>query len=195
MKRRAGIMFAGALLALTLWSLTGYGADDDEDKQMTKDAQAAVLKLMDAMNGGKGDVKNQVEAIHKKFPELKFVMWVYKPRSKGGIGMGKDGASIETEIARIGNPRSKAKFTPKQMKDLKGDLIKAGEMSKAIAEVTDLYLPKKEVSKWKAYTQDMRKGGDELIKAVKSDDVAAVKKAAYSLSNSCTSCHSDFRND
>src|SRR5689334_21771007 len=74
MKRRAGIMFVGALLALTLWSLTGYGADDDDDKQMTKDAQAAVLKLMDAMNGGKGDVKNQVEAIHKKFPELKFVM-------------------------------------------------------------------------------------------------------------------------
>src|SRR5579859_7927521 len=44
MKRRAGIMFAGALLALTLWSLTGYGADDDDDKQMTKDAQTAVLK-------------------------------------------------------------------------------------------------------------------------------------------------------
>jgi hypothetical protein len=196
MKRRAGITFMGALLALSLWSLTAYSADDeDDDKKAIKDAQEAVLKLMDAMNGGKGDVKGQAQAIHKKFTELKHVMWVYKPRAKGGIGMGKDGTSIETELARIGNPRSKAKFTAKQMKELKGDLIKAGELSKTIAEVADLYVPKKMADKWKGYNQDMRKGGDELIKAAGTEDIAAVKKAANNLSASCTNCHSDFRND
>lgn len=104
MKRCAGITFAASLLALSFWSLAGYSADDDE-KQAIKDAQQAVIKLMDSMNGKKGDVKSQAEAIHKKFPDLKNVMWVYKPRSKGGVGMGAKGDSIETEVAKIGNPR------------------------------------------------------------------------------------------
>jgi len=195
MKRRAGIMFAAALLALTLWSLTGtgYGSDDDEDKKLNKEAQEAVLKLMDAMNGGKGDIKGQAEAIHKKFSELKHVMWVYKPRSKGGIGMGKDGTSIETELNRLYG--IKTRLTPKKIADMKSDILKAGELSRAVAEVTDLYVPKKMADKWKAYTKDMRNGADELIAAAKSGDPMKVKKAAANLGGSCTNCHTDFRND
>jgi hypothetical protein len=195
MKRRAGIMFAGALLALTLWSLTGtgYGSDDDEDKKLNKEAQQAVLKLMDSMNGGKGDIKGQAEAIHKKFSELKHVMWVYKPRNKGGIGMGKDGTSIETEINRLYG--IKTRLTPKKIADMKGDIIKAGELSRAVAEVTDLYVPKKMPEKWKAYTKEMHNGADELIEAAKSGDPMKVKKAAANLGGSCTNCHTDFRND
>jgi cytochrome c556 len=195
MNRRAGITFAAIMLALSLWSLTAYSADDDDDKKAIADAQKEVIKLMDAMNGKKGNVQGQVQAIRKKFEELKPVMWVYKPRKSGGIGMSKDGASIETELAKIGNPRSKAKFTPKKLADLKDDLIKAGELSRAVAEITDLYPPKKDVPKWKGYTKEMRKAAGELIEAAKSDDVAKVKKAANNLSASCTNCHSDFRND
>ena len=54
MNRRAGMAFAGTLLALSLWSLTAYSADDDEDKQAIKEAQQAVIKLMESMNGAKG---------------------------------------------------------------------------------------------------------------------------------------------
>lgn len=91
--------------------------------------------------------------------------------------------------------RAKEKFTAKKLAALKADLIKAGELSKAVAEATDLYVPKKMAPKWKGYTQDMRKGADELIEAVNGGDVAKVKKAANNLSASCTNCHSDFRND
>jgi hypothetical protein len=56
MKRCAGITFAGSLLAMSLWSLTAYSADDD-DKKANKEAQEAVLKLIDSMNGKKGNVK------------------------------------------------------------------------------------------------------------------------------------------
>jgi len=194
MKRRAGISFVAALLALGLWSMTGFGADDeDEDKKAIKEAQEAVIKLVDAMNGKKGDVKAQAEAIHKKFSELKHVMWVYKPRNKGGIGMGKDGASIETEINKLGSTSSKARLTPKKVADMKGDLVKAAEISQALAEVTEFYVPKKNPAKWKEYTNDMRKGAAELMVAARSGDVAKVKKAANNLSASCTNCHSDFR--
>src|SRR5690242_658101 len=100
MKRRAAITFAGALLALGLWSMTGYSADDDDDK---KAAQQAILKLADSIRGNKGDAKAQAEAIRKKFDELEPIMWVYKPRNKGGVGM-KDGAGIELELGRLGGP-------------------------------------------------------------------------------------------
>jgi cytochrome c556 len=194
MRRRAGITLAASLLALGIWSLTAYSADD-EDKEAIQKAQQEVNKLVESMDGGKGDVKAQVQAIRKKFDDLKPIMYVYKPRGKGGVGMGKDGASIETELAKIGSPRGKEKLTPKKLESLQKDLIRAGKLSKAIAEITDQYTPKKDSAKWKGYVEEMKKGADELIEAAKSNDVGKVKKAATNLSASCTNCHSDFRND
>lgn len=193
MNRRAGITFAGALLGLGLWSLTAYSADDD-DKKEVKEAQDAIVKLMKSMEGNKGDVKAQAAAIKKKFTELEPIMHVYKPRNKGGIGM-KDGSSIETELGKIGNPKSKLKLTKQKVAELKDDLIKAGRLSRAVAEVTDLYAKPKDAAEWKKYTQDMRKASDELIEAAKSGEVPAIKKAANNLSASCTDCHSKFRTD
>ena len=187
MKRRAAITFAGSLLALGLWSMTGYSADDDDDK---KAAQQAILKLTESIRGNKGDVKAQAAAIRKKFDELEPIMWVYKPRNKGGVGM-KDGAGIELELGRLGGPKSR--LTPAKIADLKNDLVKAAEISKAVAEVSDLYMPKKDQAKWKGYTKDMRKAADELIEATKGANPMQVKKAINNLNASCTNCHSDFR--
>jgi cytochrome c556 len=196
MKRRAGITLAGALLALGLWSLTAYSADDDDEKKVRKEAQGAVIKLMDSMNGGKGEVKAQAETIRKKFDMLEPVMWVYKPskNKKGGIGMGKDGAGIENELNRLSGV--KARPNPAKDAELKKDLIKVAEISRAIAEVTDLYAgqyAKKDMAKWKRYTKDMKKGADQLIEAAKGGNPAQVKKAITELNSSCTNCHSDFR--
>jgi cytochrome c556 len=193
MKRRAGITLAASLLALGLWSLTAYSADEDEAK-LNKEAQEAVIKLMDTVKN-KGDVKAQAEAMKKKFEELKPIMWVYKPRKKGGMGFGKDGDDIEQTIGKVGSKTAKG-MTPAKIKGMTDDLIKSAEISKAIAEVTDLYAgqyAKKDTAKWKGYTKDMRNGADELIEAAKGGDVAKIKKAANNLSASCTNCHSDFR--
>ncbi|HEY7308254.1 MAG TPA: cytochrome c [Gemmataceae bacterium] len=195
MKRRAGIMLAGSLLALGLWSLTAYSADDDDDKKLNKEAQEAVIKLMESVKGKKGDVKAQAEAMKKKFEELKPIMWVYKPRKKGGIGFGKDGDDIEQTIGKVGSRTAKG-MTPAKIKAMKDDLIKSAEITKAISEVTDLYAgqyAKKDAAKWKGYTKEMRKGADDLIEAANGGNVDQIKKAANNLSASCTNCHSDFR--
>jgi cytochrome c556 len=194
MNRRVGILFGGALLALGLWSFAGYGVADDDDKKEIKEAQEAIIKLMESVDGKKGDVKAQIAAIQKKFAELKPIMYVYKPRAKGGIGM-KDGASIETELAKIGSKNSKLRLTKEKIASLKDDLIKAGKLSRTVADITDVYAPKKDTAEWKKYTQDMRKGGEELIEAAKSGEAAKIKTAANNLSASCTDCHSKFRND
>jgi hypothetical protein len=194
MNRRVAITFTAALLGLGLWTLTALSADDDEKKA----GQEAVLKLVDAMKKG-GDGKAQIAAIAKKFDELEPIMWVYKPRKKKGIGMGPGGVDdIELTLGKIGNPAGKAKLTPKKLADMKDDLIKAGELSKAIAEIAghNKYVQnygKKNANKWKDYAKDMKKGGEELIQAVKGGNVKNVQSAANNLSKSCTDCHSDFR--
>ncbi len=194
MKRRVGVTFTAALLGLGFWSMTALSADDDEKKA----AQEAVLKLVESMNGG-GNVQGQLDAIKKKFDELEPLMWVYKPRKKGGIGMGKNGEDdIELTLGKIGNPRAKAKLNAQKLAQIKADLIKTGELSKAIAQIAeqDKYVQqygKKNVAKWKDYTKEMKKGADDLIKATKTGNVTQVTKAAQILSESCTSCHSDFR--
>ncbi|HEY7152746.1 MAG TPA: cytochrome c [Gemmataceae bacterium] len=194
MKRRAGITLTAALLALGLWSLTAYSADDDDEKKAQQEAQKAVLKLMESMNG-KGDVQAQVQAMRKKFDMLQPIMWVYKKKSKGGIGMGKGGEDdIELTLGKVGS--KSGKINPAKIKAMKDDLVKAGQISRAIAEVTDLYAKdyaKKNPAKWKDYTKEMKKGADKLIEAAKGDDVMKIKKAANDLSSSCTNCHSDFR--
>ncbi len=189
MNRRVGITFGAAFLSLGLWSLTAHSAGEEE-----KEAQKAVLKLMESMEGKKGDVKAQIAAIKKKFDELKPIMYVYKPKAKGGIGM-KDGAGIEQELAKIGSKNSKLRLTKEKIASLKDDLVKAGRITITIAEITDEYAPKKDTAEWKKYTKDMKKAGEELIEAAKSGEAAKIKTAANNLSASCTDCHSKFRND
>lgn len=177
--------------------MTALSADDDDEKKANAEAQKAVLQLVKSMNGQGGNVKGQLDAITKKFEELKPLMWVYKPRKKGGIGMGPGGADdIEITIGKMGGP--KFRMTPKKLAEMKEDLIKAGELSKAVAEIAgqDKYAKqyaKKDAAKWKGYAKDMKKSSEDLIKAVKGGNAAQVKKAANDLSASCTSCHSDFR--
>lgn len=196
MKRRVGIIVMASLLTLCLWSLTGYSADDDDDKKTRKEAQEAVKKLVESINNNKADVQAQVAAIRKKYDMLEPLMWVYKPRNKGGVGWGKDGSGIEQEIGKLGSASSKIKLTPKKLADLKADLIKTGELSRAVAEIAEAYtdqFAKKNPAKWKEYCKDMKKSSDELIAAAKGGDAVKVKKAAGNLNESCTKCHSDFR--
>jgi cytochrome c556 len=194
MNRRACVTFTGALLILGIGSLAVYSADDD-DKAAIKAARTDVLKMVDAMNSGK-DVKGDAAAIRKKNEELGTVMKAaFKPRSKGGIGLGPKGTSdgIELQIGKIANPKNK--FTAAQLNDLKADLLRGAQVSKAVADITDLYVPKKMPDAWKKHNANMKKGADDLIAAVNSGDPMKVKKAATTLNASCTDCHSDFRND
>jgi hypothetical protein len=192
MKRRVAITFTAVLLGLCLWTMTALSAQNDEKKA----GQEAVLKLVEAMKNG-GGVQDQIAAITKKFDELEPLMWVYKPRKKGGIGMGQGGGDdIEIAIGKIGGP--KFRMTPQKLATMKGDLIKVGELSKAIASISeqDKYVQqygKKDPAKWKNYTKEMKKSAEEMIKAAKSDNANEVKTAARKLSDSCTSCHSVFR--
>ena len=80
---------AAALLALGLCGMTAkFAVADDEDEAKKKAiaaAQAAILKLTDGV-GGPSWVKD-TEALAKAH-KLEPVMIGFKPKSKGGIGIG-----------------------------------------------------------------------------------------------------------
>jgi cytochrome c556 len=187
--------FAGFLLAMAVGLLTaasGQTADDEEEKA-TKEALDQLTKLLDNMNKG-GPINNDAAAIQKKFPDnLKAVMSAaFKPRDKGGIGVGPKGMKgkgIELEIISLGKKARAAADLAKQT----NDLILIGNVSKALAEIADLYPQTKKMADWKNYNNEMRKGADELIAAVKRLDAKQVKEAANNLNASCNGCHADFR--
>jgi hypothetical protein len=195
-------MTAGAVLALGIWCAAtspSFSADDDEkDAKAVEAARNGILKLKD-MNGSaaKSEAKAIADASRKAADGadegLKYVMRAYKPRAKGGIGVGAKGESIELKIIGLSKRALPAAEVGKQ----KGDLENIAAISKAISEVTHYYTPKKKPGKdpkdWTMYTEEMTKGADELAKATKSGNSRAIKTAATNLNASCTNCHGTFR--
>jgi cytochrome c556 len=196
MNKRKGLMLAGMALALGIWATAapiGQGADDDDKETLkeAKQAQADVLKLMATMDKG-GNPSADAAAIKSKFSELKPSMYIFKPRARGGLGIGPMGKRDGIEF-KIMDLSSKKPPTAAEVAKEMEDYIKIAKVSKAMAEVTDQYLPKKDANDWKKFTQEMRKGADQLIAAAKKGDPAAIKKAATTLNASCTDCHGKFR--
>ena len=202
MSRIARKLAAGAVLAMGIWwaaAPTGFSADDEEDAKAVKEAQEALKKLKE-MNGeaAKAQAKAIADASRKAAgggdEGLKYVMRAYKPRAKGGIGVGPKGESIELKIIGLSKRALPAAEVGKQSKDLE----EIAKISKAISEVTYHYTPKgkkpgKDPKDWTKYTDEMKKGADELARAVKSGNARAIKTAATNLNASCTDCHGDFR--
>jgi hypothetical protein len=194
MYRRASVSFA-LVVALGLGLLmvaAGQGADDEEQK-VIQEAQQAVVQLMHAMDKG-GDAKPQAAAIFAKYKDdLKAVMTIFKPRDKGGLGVGPKakGDGIELKIISLGKRALAKADLAKQQSDLE----QIARVSKAMAEVADQYPQPKNQKMWTQFDEEMRKGADELMQAARSGDPKAVKTAANNLNASCTNCHATFRDN
>jgi cytochrome c556 len=134
------------------------------------------------------------------------VMHLFKPRNKGGFGIGampppaaagvKD--SIELTIIDLSN--DKKGFTKEFVGKYSADLVKAAKQTQAIAEINTHYAPKekkgaKDPAVWKQLTGEMKTGAGDLAKAAEAKDPAAVKAAATKLNASCVRCHEIFRDE
>jgi cytochrome c556 len=169
-------------------------ADDDEE---VKAAQKDVLALAKDVAAGKAtdrDIAKKAGRIARKYEELHTVMHVYKPKAKGGIGYGKDGAGIELKIIGLGKRRLTAAALAKE----KDELVKMADINIAVAEIAMPYAPSKPkggrgAKDWRAHVADMRKAAQALKKGVREGKSDAVKAAANSLNNACNNCHTDFR--
>jgi len=201
-KYARGLSVAAILLALGAFFLaTAHGRDDDDKEKIKKTAAAkeAVLKLVGDL-GKDADLKKEAAAVAAKH-DIEYVMNQFKPRDKGGIGVGaKPGAilpdAIELKLIALGNPKkmiSKADLASQQ-----ADLQKMAQTTLAIAETTPYYAPKKDeagkpIKDWLKFSEDMKKQSKDLVGAVKSGDPKMVQKASLTLNSSCNACHTTFR--
>jgi soluble cytochrome b562 len=169
---------------------------DDEDDKEIKAAQKDVLDLTKDVTGGKADkdIAEKAGKIKKKYEELNTVMHIFKPKAKGGIGLGKNGEGIELKIISLG----KRKLAGPALTKEKDELIKMADINVAMAAVAKHYAPSKPKGgkgkkDWDGHADDMKKAAEELRKAAKAGNADDVKKAANNLNNSCNNCHTDFR--
>jgi len=200
MNRKTRKWTAGAVLAL---ALCGMGkvclADDDEDAKKLKEAMDAARKVVMAnLNGITPDAAAKLAKEHK----IDATMKLMKPVSKHGISIGaltkamhKDSIELLIRDYAIMGP------TKAEVEKYNDDLVKSIQVVGVIAEMTPTWTPLKDgpmgktKDKWKALTEDMKKGSAELIAAAKAKDEKAVATAAKKLNESCAQCHKIFRDD
>jgi hypothetical protein len=158
--------------------------------------QKAIIDLGKDVEAGKDEkaIGKEAERIKQRVGDLGTIVQVFKPRSKGGIGLGPTGEGIEAKLNSIGGKKgiSKADLTK-----FEKELIKTSHVNLAMVEVLRKFPPRprggKTVKDWNEYADAMKSGSLDLIKAVKAGDPARVKTVAANISNACNNCHTDFR--
>ena len=209
MRRHVWLLPFAAVVVVGVCFLSVVRArDDDDDKKKMEDAKKAapdVLGLADAVASGNPDaLKKQADAVVKKYDELMPIMWQMKPRDKNGLGVGPKADvyvndAIELQLLELGGKKSK---NAQYIKDHAADFQRMAEVVRGIAAVAPPFGKKGGFAKtpadekvWNSLCEDMAKGSDDLIDAIKKDDDKAFKKAVDNLNKSCNDCHTKFRDN
>jgi len=201
---RCGLMGTLAL-GLCLWTASvTRSADDDDDAMDIKEAGKAtegLKKLIDLIDKDKdkNEIAKAAEDLDKK-TDLKHIMWAaYKPREKGGLGVGDKDDKIKPDgiEAKLIN-MFKREMPAEQLKKEGPALIKMAETAKAMAEIAELHtptmnMPKKPIADWKKFNKAQKDAAGDLIDAVNKNKPDKVQDAVKNLYSSCTNCHSVFR--
>lgn len=184
---RYGRLIPQTMLAVVLFLLCTGVSEGRADKQEIKVATEVVDKLV-------GGAKLDEVAKLVKTTSLEALMNLYLPQKKGGYGVGPKGDGIENRLQNL----SKKGIPPTDLPRESDDLIKAAQRSKAISEFNDLFTPKEKIGKkdprlWKKYNEEVKKGADELIEAIKKGDTKKIQAAAKFMEIGCNECHTVFR--
>lgn len=193
MTTKVRMMIAGVTLVavFALVSLTGPSY-----AQGGKDLKSSVAKVADAIKkGDKDGAAKLAKDAAKGIEDIGDLMHLFKPRNKGGLGVGskpgpntaKDG--IEFMI------REYARDVP--AKPVAG-LEDTGYVIAALAEISaakgwDKDQGKKTKKNWATWNADMRAAGLEFAKAGATNAGAQIKAAATKVNNTCVTCHNVFK--
>jgi cytochrome c556 len=191
MSNRARTAASAAVLALGVCFVAAPDSTmAQEKKAKVGPYNAAIMALVD----GKGSAEEIA-----KSADLGDVMQAFKPRSKGGLGIGPTADAIkpdgiEQKLIDLG--KSKKGLSKLDLAKQSDALAKAAEVTGAISQVTLLYADKegkKNPTKWKQFAGDMKKASADLATAARQSDGDGIKKAVNKLNASCNDCHADFR--
>jgi hypothetical protein len=184
------------IIAAGGWLRVNARHDDDEDED-SKKATETLRKVAKAFGGGKEADKADVETLTKL--DLGESMHKFKPRDKGGFGIGdKPGAispdGIQSKVEALGKRKLTAAAVTKEADAIAQMALEVAAISvAATAHAPKKKEPGKDPKDWKQWTVEMKDSAVELNKAAKAKSADDIKKAATKLQGSCNSCHGAFR--
>lgn len=160
--------------------------------------KADVLKIAALEKAGKGDeAKKAGSALAGKVEGTEDLMHLFKPRTKGGLGVGPAGAvakdGVEMLILDLARDVAPATRLAKE-----GDHISdAGYNVAALADITrdikQSWTAKKTQKDWQKWSDEMRDAGLKFAAAAKAKGGQELKTASAKVRASCDGCHSIFR--
>jgi hypothetical protein len=177
----------GGLVCLAGYSYAGAGS------KLTPDIRKIAKAIKD---GDKAAAEALATKLAKNIEEVDDLMHTLKPREKGGIGVGmvatKKSDGIEVRLRDI------ARDAPSNMAKDAAALEQMGYDTAAVALVAKAKAPardmgKKKVSDWKRWSDEMYADSVALAKAAEGKGAQNVKTAATKVNQTCTACHSVFR--
>lgn len=190
-----GSMTLTAVAAAALVWSGPSGAGDAKALQASIDKIAAALK-----KGDKDGAKSMADALAKKTEEIAEVMDLFKPRKKGGFGVGEKPGSVEPDhidqlLVKMSGPNPPA---PATLKKHAAALEQMAYRTAAIALISGAKAPEKNQGKktrkdWIAWSTEMHDGAIALAEAAKAMKVADIKSGASKTYGACANCHGVFR--
>jgi hypothetical protein len=144
-----------------------------------------------------GDVKRGAAYLRPKYAELDDLAKAFKPRRRGGIGIGppanNDGLELKLYVLR------RTELNAAQLQEQKADVNRLAHYTIAIIEVVRLFAPDvprrdgKGAREWNAFADEVRLGARDLLRANATGDAKGVRAAAIKLAEGCFNCHDVFR--
>jgi cytochrome c556 len=195
--RNARIWIAGALVTALVGAVVLSNTSRAGENKALLDSIDKIAETL--KKGDKDGAKQQAEALAKKLEDLYEAMDLFKPRKKGGFGVGdKPGVvlpdGIEQMLIKIGRDAPAAGTLNKNSEALE----QMGYRTAAIGLIALAKTPATDKGKqtrkdWTDWTNEMVDSGIALAAAAKAKGPQDVKTTAAKVNNSCNSCHSVFR--
>jgi cytochrome c556 len=189
------------IVAVVLAGVAGllFTAGPTQAQGEGKDVPATVRKIADMIKAKNHDgAAKTAAAAAKNIEELPDLMSMFRPRNKGGLGIGekamanpsKDGIEVFLRDLARDVPGNVAKQA--EALETTGFWIAAmGELSIAKAPAKDQ--GKKTKKAWIGWSTDMREAGIAFAKAAQSKGAQEIKTAAGKVNATCNNCHSVFK--
>jgi hypothetical protein len=183
-------------LALVLFVASpAFRADEEYRKQREKEVARARVMIPRFAGLSATDQANEAPCVATKYDIGHVMHAAFKPRDKGGIGIGAKPDtvlpdSIELKIITL----AKRTPAPAELAQEAAEIARMAAITRAVAELTRHWGPKQkndphDLKLWALYTDDMKRGADQLRQAARSREPDAVNEAATFLYDACINCH------
>jgi hypothetical protein len=199
MTTKVRIWVASAMLAAMLG--LAFVSSPSAAQGKKKEVDVAVKEIADELKkGNKAAAKKMADDAAKNLDEISDMMHLFRPRNKGGLGVGstpltnpaKDGIEVMIRDLSRDVPGGIAKQAA-SLQEMGYHIAAMGELANAAVAKAPVGGGKKTKKAWTEMSEDMRSLGLAFAKASAGKGGQEIKTAANKVNANCNKCHSIFK--